>query len=67
MNGTIMRLVRDKGFGFIRDDRGRDVFFHRAVVRDVRVEELREGQTVELEAIDSPRGPRAEVVRRLQR
>ncbi len=31
--GTIKRLVRDRGFGFIRDDGGQEWFFHRSGVR----------------------------------
>jgi len=32
-NGTIKRLVRDRGFGFIRDDGGQEWFFHRSSVQ----------------------------------
>ena len=32
-NGTIKRLVRDRGFGFIRDDGGQEWFFHRSSVK----------------------------------
>ena len=31
-SGTIKRLVRDRGFGFIRDDNGQEWFFHRSAV-----------------------------------
>ena len=31
--GTIKRLVRDRGFGFIRDDGGQEWFFHRSAVQ----------------------------------
>ena len=31
--GTIKRLVRDRGFGFIRDDGGQEWFFHRSGVQ----------------------------------
>ncbi len=65
MTGTITKLERDRGFGFIRDERGREVFFHTSAVRDVRFEDLKEGQRVVLEAIDAAKGPRAEIVRLL--
>ena len=45
-NGTIKRLVRDRGFGFIRDDGGQEWFFHRSSVKAGAFEELNEGQRV---------------------
>jgi len=43
-NGTIARLLIDKGFGFIRDEGGIEHFFHRSAVRQAVFELLREGQ-----------------------
>ncbi len=62
MQGTIKRVVRDKGFGFIRDDRGREFFFHRSAV-DGNFDQLDEGQTVTFEEEPSAKGPRAGSVR----
>ena len=45
-SGTIKRLVRDRGFGFIRDDGGKEWFFHRSGVRTEAFEQLAEGQRV---------------------
>jgi CspA family cold shock protein len=59
--GTIKRLT-DKGFGFIASD-GDDVFFHLSALVDVQFEELQEGQSVEYEMGEGPKGPRAENVR----
>ena len=61
--GKIKRLVSDRGFGFIEDERGNDLFFHHSAVQGATVEELREGQVVEYEAGSGPKGPRAESVR----
>jgi len=61
--GTIKRLVRDRGFGFIRDEGGQEFFFHRSAVRDVPFEELSEGQRVEFEDEPSGKGPRAANIR----
>ena len=61
--GTITRLVRDKGFGFIRDSAGREYFFHRSSLRGGSFETLREGQTGDFEVGQSDRGPRAEDVK----
>lgn len=60
--GTIKKLVTDKGFGFI-DSGGRDLFFHLSSVEGQRFEELYEGQTVEYTEGQSEKGPRAESVK----
>jgi cold shock protein len=61
-SGKIIRVVRDKGFGFIRDDRGQELFFHRSSVEG-DFNGLTEGQTVAFEEERSPKGPRAGSVR----
>ncbi len=60
--GKIKRLT-DKGFGFISTDTGNDMFFHSSNVEGVSYEELREGQRVEYNVGQGPKGPRAENVR----
>lgn len=59
MNGTIKRLIGDKGFGFVRDESGREFFFHRSEVSGRQFEDLREGDAVTFEEAQSPKGPRA--------
>jgi cold shock protein len=59
--GTIKKLS-DKGFGFIAGERG-DLFFHHSAVQEARYDDLREGQAVEYEEGQGPKGPRAENVR----
>lgn len=56
--GSIKRLIRDRGFGFIRVEDGTDVFFHRSHCKDVSFDALEEGVTVEFEQADSDKGPR---------
>ena len=60
--GTIKRLVRDRGFGFIKDDSGQEWFFHRSAVQG-DFEDLREGQRVGFDEEPSDKGPRAGNVR----
>jgi len=61
--GTIKKIVVDKGFGFIRPDDGdQDVFFHHSSVAEGSFETLNEGQAVTFEEANSPKGPRAENV-----
>ena len=62
-SGTIARLLLDKGFGFIRDERGSEHFFHRGSARGAVFELLREGQRVAFTPEESQKGPRAGDVR----
>jgi len=61
--GTIKRIVRDKGFGFIADGSGNEYFFHQSGCTGVPFDQLREGQGVTFEKSQGPKGPRAENVR----
>ncbi|MDB5339385.1 MAG: cold-shock DNA-binding protein family [Planctomycetaceae bacterium] len=60
--GTIKKIVADKGFGFISGEKG-DIFFHLSSVQGKRFEELTEGESVEYETEISQKGPRAVSVR----
>ena len=60
--GKIKKLISEKGFGFIEGERG-EVFFHKSSVESVSFEDLREGQLVEYQEGEGPKGPRAENVR----
>lgn len=60
--GTIKRIT-PKGFGFIEDGTGKDMFFHSSSLEGVSYEELREGQRVSYNVGQGPKGPRAENVR----
>ena len=64
MTGTIRTLRVDKGFGFIKAAGGMEYFFHRSAVQGEGLEDLREGDTVEFDVGEGPKGPRAENVRR---
>jgi cold shock protein len=60
--GTIKRIT-SKGFGFIENASGTDMFFHSSSLEGVRYEDLREGQRVSYTVGQGPKGPRAENVR----
>jgi len=64
MTGKIRTLRVDKGFGFIKDETGKDLFFHRSAVYGESIDNLREGDSVEFDVGHGPKGPRAENVRR---
>ena len=60
LNGTIKRLVGDKGFGFVAAEDGSEYFFHQSACANF--DSLREGQRVTFQAGQGPKGPRAENV-----
>ena len=62
--GTIKRLT-DKGFGFISNESGKDLFFHMSALNGCGYNDLREGQKVSFDESNGPKGPRAENVRLL--
>ncbi len=57
--GKIKKVVRERGFGFISDTDGREVFFHQSGLADGQFDSLKEEQKVEFEIENSPKGPRA--------
>jgi len=61
MYGTIKKIVKDKGFGFIvPDDGSDDVFFHRSrLAPKVEFDDLREGDEVEFQVTKGEKGPQA--------
>ncbi len=63
MQGTIKRLIRDRGFGFIRGEDGQEVFFHRSALQELDFDGLKEGEKVSFELERGNKGPRATNVR----
>ena len=63
MHGTIKRVIRDRGFGFIRSADGQEVFFHRSSLQQLNFDVLKEGEPVEFEMERGEKGPRATSVR----
>lgn len=57
--GKVKKLLKDRGFGFIASEDGQELFFHRSGLAGVEFDSLREGQGVEFEIENAPKGPRA--------
>jgi CspA family cold shock protein len=57
--GKIKKLVRERGFGFIEDTDGKELFFHRSGLTGVTFESLVEDEEVDFDVEDSPKGARA--------
>jgi cold shock protein len=60
--GTIKKVISDKGFGFIDGERG-ELFFHHSELEGTSIEALSTGQKVTYEEGRGPKGPRAEKIR----
>ncbi len=60
--GTVKWFNNAKGWGFIRQDEGPDVFVHYSQISGEGFRTLREGQEVQFELRDGPKGPLAEQV-----
>jgi CspA family cold shock protein len=58
VQGTIKRLVSEKGFGFVAAPDGQEYFFHQSSCASF--DSLREGAQVTFEPGQGPKGPRAE-------
>ena len=61
--GTVKWFNDTKGFGFIQQESGNDVFVHQSDIQSQGFRSLQEGQRVEFELTEGPKGPKAANVR----
>ena len=54
--GRVVRMIRDRGFGFIQLQDGSEVFFHHSSMNPGEFDALNEGQEVEFSIEQDPRG-----------
>lgn len=57
--GTVKWFNDSKGYGFIETEEGKDCFVHFSSIQGDGFKTLREGQAVEFEITDGPKGPQA--------
>jgi CspA family cold shock protein len=65
VEGTVKWFNDAKGFGFLSQDGGADVFVHHSEIRADGFRTLAEGDRVRFEIVQSPKGPRAANVTRI--
>ncbi|MBI1745579.1 MAG: cold-shock protein [Acidobacteria bacterium] len=63
--GKVKWFNNNKGYGFIEQEAGGDVFVHYSAIAEDGYKTLREGQSVEFEVKLGPKGPQAENVTKL--
>lgn len=64
-NGTVKWFNDSKGFGFISRENGADVFVHQSAIKSEGFRTLSEGDRVEFEVEQGPKGPAAKDVRKI--
>ena len=64
--GTVKWFNADKGYGFIQPEPGEDVFVHFSAIQASGYRSLNEGQAVEFDVAQGPKGPQAANVRPIE-
>lgn len=65
LQGKVKWFNNSKGYGFIGQDEGSDVFVHYSAIEGDGFKSLQEGDSVEFEIVQGPKGPQADKVTKL--
>ena len=65
MNGKVKFFNAEKGYGFITDESGKDVFVHYSAIQKEGYKSLEDGQNVTFDVVEGDRGPQAANVTRI--
>ena len=63
--GNVKWFNDKKGFGFIQEDGGKDIFVHHSAIQATGFKSLAEGDRVSFDVVQGAKGPAAENVRKL--
>jgi CspA family cold shock protein len=66
MQGKVKWFNKEKGYGFIEKEDGSDVFVHFSAIQEEGFKTLYEGETVEFEIVEGPKGLQAANVSKVQ-
>jgi len=64
--GTVKWFSQEKGYGFISQDGGPDIFVHHSGIEGRGFKTLNEGERVEFDVVEEPKGLKAQNVTRLE-
>jgi CspA family cold shock protein len=64
-SGTVKWFSKDKGYGFIKQEDGPDVFVHHTAIEGAGFKTLEEGERVEFDIVEEPKGLKAQNVVRV--
>ena len=64
-SGKVKWFDNKKGFGFILQETGQDVFVHHSSIQGKGFKTLNEGEAVNFDVVPSDKGPKAENVQRI--
>ncbi len=67
IQGTVKWFNADKGYGFIAQANGADVFAHYSEIQDTGYRSLNEGDTVEFEMTQGKKGPQASQIKMIEK
>jgi len=65
LQGTVKWFNESKGFGFIEQEEGKDIFVYYSAIQGNGFKTLNEGDKVEFEVVDGPKGPAAANVNKI--
>lgn len=66
VTGTVKWFSDEKGYGFLQREDGPDVFVHHSAIQGSGFKTLSEGEKVEFEVLEDPKGPKAQNVVRTE-